>query len=191
MAFSQVGSVITQTGTDTDLSGLSGLTGVSVISYSSRYDIYNIGTNRLDIEGDLTINPENNMFISNAPTAGIPNMAVNVRANATLTLGVKTTVGTAVKYTTGTAMILTEPGSLNTDGSLHVENGGTLEAFGATIQMAGPTRLRSGAYFTCEDLTLVVCRNGSTQFRIEANNCLLYTSPSPRDRTRSRMPSSA
>ena len=170
MAFSQVGSVITQTGTDTDLSGLSGLTGVSVISYSSRYDIYNIGTNRLDIEGDLTINPENNMLISNAPTATIPDMAVNVRANATLTLGVKTTVGTAVKYTTGTAMILTEPGSLNTDGSLHVENGGTLEAFGATIQMAGPTRLRSGAYFTCEDLTLVVCRNGSTQFRIEANN---------------------
>ena len=27
--------------------------------------------------------------------------------------------------------------------------------------------------------------------RIEVNNCLLYTSPSPRDRTRSRMPSSA
>ena len=25
----------------------------------------------------------------------------------------------------------------------------------------------------------------------EANSCLLYTSPSPRDRTRSRMPSSA
>ena len=27
--------------------------------------------------------------------------------------------------------------------------------------------------------------------RYEANGCLLYTSPSPRDRTRSRMPSSA
>ena len=26
---------------------------------------------------------------------------------------------------------------------------------------------------------------------IKSNNCLLYTSPSPRDRTRSRMPSSA
>ena len=26
---------------------------------------------------------------------------------------------------------------------------------------------------------------------VKANNCLLYTSPSPRDRTRSRMPSSA
>ena len=74
MAFSQVGSVITQTGTDTDLSGLSGLTGVSVISYSSRYDIYNIGTNRLDIEGDLTINPENNMLISNEPNT--PNLSL-------------------------------------------------------------------------------------------------------------------
>ena len=28
-------------------------------------------------------------------------------------------------------------------------------------------------------------------FRTKAKNCLLYTSPSPRDRTRSRMPSSA
>ena len=47
-------------------------------------------------------------------------------------------------------------------------------------------------------LTLI----GSTAFILEAcgggssptgpdNNCLLYTSPSPRDRTRSRMPSSA
>ena len=28
-------------------------------------------------------------------------------------------------------------------------------------------------------------------FKLQLNNCLLYTSPSPRDRTRSRMPSSA
>ena len=32
----------------------------------------------------------------------------------------------------------------------------------------------------------------STQVReVKGKNCLLYTSPSPRDRTRSRMPSSA
>mgnify|MGYP003330279739 CR=1 FL=1 len=29
------------------------------------------------------------------------------------------------------------------------------------------------------------------QIYVDALNCLLYTSPSPRDRTRSRMPSSA
>ena len=39
----------------------------------------------------------------------------------------------------------------------------------------------------------VVTINGSVNKRLEGtiNNCLLYTSPSPRDRTRSRMPSSA
>lgn len=170
MSFSYSSGVITQTGTDTDLSGLSGLTGVTVTSYSGRYAIYSIGTNRLDVEGDLTINPEENMFISNAPTGQVPNMSVNVRNGATLTLGVKTTVGTANKYTTGTAFILAEQGSLNTDGSLHVESGGTLQAFGATIQMAGPTRVRPGATLTVEDLTLVNCRRGNCQFRIEASS---------------------
>ena len=33
-------------------------------------------------------------------------------------------------------------------------------------------------------------QNGK-QFRLKGKGCLLYTSPSPRDRTRSRMPSSA
>ena len=32
---------------------------------------------------------------------------------------------------------------------------------------------------------------GAVKARGEQRNCLLYTSPSPRDRTRSRMPSSA
>ena len=31
----------------------------------------------------------------------------------------------------------------------------------------------------------------ATPFKTQSYNCLLYTSPSPRDRTRSRMPSSA
>jgi hypothetical protein len=170
MSFSYSSGVITQTGTDTDLSGLTGLTGVTVTSYSGRYAVYALGTNRLDIEGDLTINPEENMFISNASTGTVPNMAVNVRNGATLTLGVKTTVGTANKYTTGTAFICAEQGSLNTDGSLNVESGATLQAYGATIQMAGPTRVRAGATLTVEDLTLVNCRRGSCQFRIEAQS---------------------
>ena len=33
--------------------------------------------------------------------------------------------------------------------------------------------------------------NNNELFMEKVNNCLLYTSPSPRDRTRSRMPSSA
>ena len=44
-----------------------------------------------------------------------------------------------------------------------------------------------------EHLLLGLMREGGTAARIlqEYGACLLYTSPSPRDRTRSRMPSSA
>ena len=40
----------------------------------------------------------------------------------------------------------------------------------------------------------LVCQgmlNAPAPFCVDCNTCLLYTSPSPRDRTRSRMPSSA
>ena len=37
----------------------------------------------------------------------------------------------------------------------------------------------------------VAAEVGISEFRAEVLPCLLYTSPSPRDRTRSRMPSSA
>ena len=40
-----------------------------------------------------------------------------------------------------------------------------------------------------------ICKNGTSicdrYYNFEKKTCLLYTSPSPRDRTRSRMPSSA
>ena len=171
MAFAYSAGVITQTATDTGLSGLNGLTGVTRIGYvttgSESFYIYDIGTNRLDIEGDLTINPEYNMLLTNCPTGIAPNMSINVRSTGTLTLGVKTVVGSATKYTIGTAIIATEQGNLNSDGSLHVESGGTLEGYGATIELSGPTRLRNGSYVTVEDLTVIIASNGETQFRIE------------------------
>ncbi len=52
--FSQNGSVITQTGTDTNLSGLVGLTGVTVDTASSVMQ-YDIGNNILVINGTLSI----------------------------------------------------------------------------------------------------------------------------------------
>ena len=36
-----------------------------------------------------------------------------------------------------------------------------------------------------------VSSDGKSRFNHNCSSCLLYTSPSPRDRTRSRMPSSA
>ena len=51
-------------------------------------------------------------------------------------------------------------------------NAPTLWNFDFSLQMYGAIFMMAGAYTLCTD-------------------CLLYTSPSPRDRTRSRMPSSA
>ena len=57
--------------------------------------------------------------------------------------------------------------------------------------------------FTVEEINLMCCFNTSSRKRLiddmksvtlndmDGEICLLYTSPSPRDRTRSRMPSSA
>ena len=53
---------------------------------------------------------------------------------------------------------------------------------------------RSGLDIGCKgDRIAAVERDISAEARqvVEAEGCLLYTSPSPRDRTRSRMPSSA
>ena len=172
MSFSESGGVITQTGTDTDLSGLNGITGVTRVGYvttgSLDYYLYDIGTNRLDIEGSLTINPEYNALLTNSTAAPTPNMAINVRSTGTLILGEKTVVGSAVRYTKGTAIIATEQGSLTADGPLYVESGGTLEAYGPTIELAGVVKVASGAYLTVEDLKVVFISGIDTQFRIEA-----------------------
>ena len=41
------------------------------------------------------------------------------------------------------------------------------------------------------DYSVETLENGLTLIVVENHNCLLYTSPSPRDRQKSRMPSSA
>ena len=41
------------------------------------------------------------------------------------------------------------------------------------------------------EMRVAILKKKAEAERIEVNDCLLYTSPSPRDRTRSRMPSSA
>ena len=52
---------------------------------------------------------------------------------------------------------------------------------GCEFYVAPKSRFEKDPSYTYDHLT-VIAKN---------NNCLLYTSPSPRDRTRSRMPSSA
>ena len=64
-----------------------------------------------------------------------------------------------------------------------------------TFQITGEAREESKQSFNDEDVEIVMGKTGKGEEEVrkvlEANNCLLYTSPSPRDLSTSRMPSSA
>ena len=80
-------------------------------------------------------------------------------------------------------------------------------AEGNTIQLDGssavggvgkgmrPTEALLTSLASCSSIDVVVLlkkmRQQLEDIQVEVTGCLLYTSPSPRDRTRSRMPSSA
>ena len=64
------------------------------------------------------------------------------------------------------------------------------EAGGVRMELMGVRALDEGRRFAVEAL-LRTDRFGEVRPRLHFYPCLLYTSPSPRDRTRSRMPSSA
>ena len=71
MSFSYSSNIITQTGTDADLSGLSGLTGVITTQHNPSgarpFTSYRLDSNtKLHIEGDLTITPSEEMLILDA-----------------------------------------------------------------------------------------------------------------------------
>lgn len=68
MAFTLSGSTITQTGTDTSLSGLAGIAGVTTSQEAGR-TIYNIGAGRnLVFGGTLTINASIEGIVTNSTT---------------------------------------------------------------------------------------------------------------------------
>ena len=54
------------------------------------------------------------------------------------------------------------------------------------------TYIANATYFGPEDIRVAgYCNEETVSIWVNTSVCLLYTSPSPRDRTRSRMPSSA
>ena len=62
---------------------------------------------------------------------------------------------------------------------------------GSAVLRVKPTEARVILAVTTEATTASECNKLMSQKMDQLRHCLLYTSPSPRDRTRSRMPSSA
>ena len=64
--------------------------------------------------------------------------------------------------------------------------GRMLKSRGLTVSV-----LKLDPYLNVDPGTMSPYQHGEVFVTIDGSDCLLYTSPSPRDRTRSRMPSSA
>ena len=88
-----------------------------------------------------------------------------------------------IKSRTGTTVTIPDSQNLQVTGSLNVSGTQSFSA-GATLALQGEN-INSG---TRGDVLYYDTNGQIAKLNI---GCLLYTSPSPRDRTRSRMPSSA
>ena len=94
-------------------------------------------------------------------------------------------VGTE-KFNVGIITAQTFVGGGNTDGRFVTSKWVVGNNSNNHFTFTGPGGLSSS-----DDPTIYLARGQTYEFNVNASGCLLYTSPSPRDRTRSRMPSSA
>jgi hypothetical protein len=181
MSFSESGGVITQTGTDTNLSGLSGIAGVTVNG-----NIYTINSStRLVIEGTLTIVPEENVlqFEDAGVDPGNPRMEINGSAN--FTYGNKIIIGSTVTYSRGTGLIFLGSGgsgfNTRTNGAFITRSGNpTITLYGGTIVSGKPISLmgmenesyRGAGTLTIEETVFSMTAGG--QIRVDCDETATF-----------------
>lgn len=101
MTFSLSGSIITQSGTDTDISGLGGITGVTTTTVGDR-NYYNLGTLKLLITGTLTHDPDAECILTTVTGTGNPAIEVST---GTYNFGIETTSGAKTRYSSGVGIV--------------------------------------------------------------------------------------
>ena len=146
-----------------------------------RYDIFGDGTNLVS-------------FVSFATTAGYSTAAgiaststsAGIAASVSDNIDINTSGVVTTSYADVGKITIQQPGAI-TDGPVEVGFAATMFRIKADgmvgIGTSLPTSQMEVASFSNEKPTIWAVAKG--------NGCLLYTSPSPRDRVRSRMPSSA
>jgi hypothetical protein len=174
MSFSYSSGVITQSGTDTNLSGLSGLTGITTWtsdpdSNTWGQDFYVMdASTRLDITGTLTIEPDQEcLIVEGAATTGTaPNP---VRVTGTLNLGVQKTGNGNTIYSESTGMNFTNRG-VNVYAYFGLYVSGTFNWNGGIIRAASTLLFGSGSTVTVNNGVMYAPDNLSPQFRLSPNN---------------------
>lgn len=157
------GQYITQTGTDTNLSGLQGLTGVtSIVSGTSpRYKaIYDVGTNQLRFQGTVTHDPDQEMIVS-----GLQN-GVRIESG-TYNFGVVTTINGKTSYSKSSGFELTYNGGLASQFPIQLI-GGTFNWRGGIIRLAGAWSMSGGTFNQQGDTSIIYNTNSGSQIQIRS-----------------------
>ena len=117
------GTIITQTGTDTNMSGLSGL-GTLRTSSGGDHTSYHFGTIIFRINGTCSIDPEREMLtFGNHPAGGGRNFALQINVGGVFNVGTQETINGDVKYSKGIALHFNRTGFevvSNTQGDIGV-----------------------------------------------------------------------
>ena len=128
MSFSLSSTTITQTGTDTDLTGLTGISGVTTFEQNNRR-IYILNNRLLTISGTLSHDPENEELFFEDYAAGI-----TLRINGTYNLGSYNSA--TGRYSTGTALRFgrnSDSNYLESRSDVYIHSTGTFNWYGGTI----------------------------------------------------------
>ena len=157
MAFSQNGTIIIQSGTDTDLSGLSGIAGVEYSEitggeYNFRYVILPIGY-RLVIEGGLTINANTDRLV--IPHTAGNFLCLDIAASGSLTITDKMSDGANTIYYQKNALHILNQTSDHWNPANGVTFAGELIMKGGAIISASHINFLAGSSLTVEGESLI------------------------------------
>jgi hypothetical protein len=173
MSFSYSAGVITQTGTDTDLSGLSGLTGVTTTTSApdgiGSQVIYSIDSStRLVVGGTLSHDPDYEQLIIARDPASTGSAPMII--NGTYNYGVARTGNGNTQYSIGAGLVFTNNGT-NFFSIFAMVSNGTFTWKGGVIKTAGTLLFANGSTVTVDAGTMVNSSDGDTyQFRLSPGN---------------------
>jgi hypothetical protein len=157
MSFQEASGIITQTGTDTDLSGLNGVTGVVVVDNGS-HKTYHIDGKQLKITGTLTLDPQVECLLFERYPLYI---------SGTLNFGVTSVIGGATRYSRAIGLISHD---INYARFL-VQSGGTLNWNGGAMKLTGGCDFMSGSNVSITNGIIIATNSISQRLRMNSANC--------------------
>ena len=161
MSFAESAGIITQTGTDTDLSGLTGVAGVTTTAYNYQTE-YRLADKTLQIDGTCTQANTDQLIIDGPNPGAVNKMSLVISSGGTYTFGEETDFNdassTPVARTVvagGAFLFLAKPTGpsswKNEQAGILCESGGTMNIYGGFIRSNQAINFEAGSAMLMRD----------------------------------------